>query len=252
MSSTKLRSRCSEVPAVNTMRTMVCAGFFKIMRSASSFVRPYTLMGFGSACSSYQPAEPSKTSPLDKKTNRLFCASRESKAEAPTLMRAALPGSCSQSLVRLMLFACTLGQKIGLVTINPVFIPMHEEQIQRYGLGRRIVVVKAIEADPALLVRAFTDTAAYETVLRQFRKQVEPLVTSGVEVIIPAGGLPSLLFSRIKNFRVGEAVVLNCIAVLAKMTELAVALHRFNGTVASRSSTFQKPSAKALKEFLEN
>ena len=151
-----------------------------------------------------------------------------------------------------MLFACTLGQKIGLVTINPVFIPMHEEQIQRYGLGRRIVAVKAIEADPALLVRAFTDTAAYETVLRQFRKQVEPLVNGGVEVIIPAGGLPSLLFSRIKNFTVGKALVLNCIAVLAKMTETAVALNRFNGTAPSRLSTFQKPSAKALREFLES
>jgi allantoin racemase len=151
-----------------------------------------------------------------------------------------------------MLFACTLGQKIGLVTINPVFIPMHEEQIQRYGLDRRIVAVKAIEADPALLVRAFTDTTAYETVLRQFRKQVAPLVNGGVEVIIPAGGLPSLLFSRIKNFTVGEALVLNCIAVLAKMTETAVALNRFNGTAPSRLLTFQKPSAKALREFLES
>ena len=33
-----------------------------------------------------------------------------------------------------MLFACTLGGKIALVTINPIFIPMHEEQIIRYGL----------------------------------------------------------------------------------------------------------------------
>ena len=151
-----------------------------------------------------------------------------------------------------MLYACTLGQKIGLVTINPLFIPMHEEQIQRYGLASRVVAVKAIETDPALLVRAFTDKDTFEKVLRQFRKQVEPLVHAGVEVIIPAGGLPSLLFSRLKNFMVGKALVLNCIAVLAKMTEAAVALNRFNGTVASRLATFQKPSAKALREFLES
>ena len=149
-----------------------------------------------------------------------------------------------------MLYACTLGQKIGLVTINPLFIPMHEEQIERYGLGRRIVSVKAIEADPALLVRAFRDKRTYQMVLRQFQQQVSPLVNAGVEVIIPAGGLPSLLFSRIKNFTVGNAVVLNCIAVLAKMTEAAVSLNRLNGTEASRLSTFRKPSAKALREFL--
>jgi hypothetical protein len=78
------------------------------------------------------------------------------------------------------------------------------------------------------------------------------LVKGGVEVIIPAGGLPSLLFSRINNFTVGKALVLNCIAVLTKMTETAVALHRFNGTATSRLSTFQKPSPKALREFLDS
>jgi len=150
-----------------------------------------------------------------------------------------------------MLYACTLGQKIGLVTIHPVFIPMHEEQIRRYGLSRRVVAVKAIETDPALLVRAFTERKTFETVLHQFRKQVEPLVKGGIEVIIPAGGLPSLLFSRLTHFTVGKALVLNCIAVLAKMTEAAVALNRFNGTAPSRVATFQKPSAKALREFLD-
>jgi allantoin racemase len=151
-----------------------------------------------------------------------------------------------------MLYACTLGQKIGLVTINPVFIPLHEEQIQRYGLSDRVVAVRAIETNPALLVRAFTDKKTFRRVLRQFRMQVQPLVQNGVEVIIPAGGLPSLLFSRLKNFRVGRALVLDCIAALAKMTEAAVALQRFNGTAASRLATFQKPSAKALREFLDN
>jgi len=151
-----------------------------------------------------------------------------------------------------MLYACTLGQKIGLVTINPVFIPMHEEQIQRYGLASRVVAVKAIETDPALLVRAFTDETIFGKVLREFHRQVEPLVKVGIEVIIPAGGLPSLLFSRLRNFTVGKALVLNCIAVLAKMTETAVALNRFNGTSPSRLATYQKPSAKALREFLDS
>ena len=139
-----------------------------------------------------------------------------------------------------------------MATINPVFVPMHEDQIRRYGLTTRIVAVKAIETDPAMLVRAFTDKRTFDKVLRQFRAQVEPLVANEIEVVIPAGGLPSLLFSRIKIFRVGLAVVLDCIAILAKMAQLAVALQRFNGTGPSRLSTFQMPSAKALKEFLGN
>jgi len=56
-----------------------------------------------------------------------------------------------------MLYACTLGRRIALVTINPVFIPFHEEQIVRYGLQQRIVEVKALTTDPVELDRAFID-----------------------------------------------------------------------------------------------
>jgi arginine deiminase len=128
---------------------------------------------------------------------------------------------------------------------------MHEEQIQRYGLARRVVASKALVTDPALLVRAFTDGDTFQEVLRQFRDLVQPLVNDGVEVIIPAGGLPALLFARVKHFTVGNAIVLNSIAVLAKMTETAVALNRLGGAGTSRAATFQKPSAKALQEFLD-
>lgn len=138
-----------------------------------------------------------------------------------------------------MLYACMLGRKIALVTINPVFIPMLEEQIERYGLSSRVVAVKALKTDPAMLVQAFVDPVTFERVLQQFRDQVEPLADEGVEVIIPAGGLPALLFSRLKNITVSEATVLNCIVTLAKMTETAVALHRLDGTGASRGSTLE-------------
>jgi Asp/Glu/hydantoin racemase len=151
-----------------------------------------------------------------------------------------------------MLYACMLGRKIALVTINPIFIPMHEEQINRYGLRDRVVAVKAITTDPTMLVHAFTDSAMYDRVIQQFREQAQPLVDIGVEVIIPAGGLPALLFSRMQNFTVGQAVVLNCIDVLATMTETAVKLRRLNGMQVSRASTFTLPSAKALREFLDH
>src|SRR5436305_2586493 len=48
-----------------------------------------------------------------------------------------------------MLYACTLGRKVGLVTINPVFVPYHEDQIARHGLSERVVAVRAIQAQVA-------------------------------------------------------------------------------------------------------
>jgi allantoin racemase len=151
-----------------------------------------------------------------------------------------------------MLYACILGQKIGLVTINPIFIPMHEEQVRRYGLQERVTAINAITTNPDELNRAFTQPAAFDKVLQQFREQVQPLVERGVEVIIPAGGLPALLFSRLKNFTIGNAAVLDPIAVLVKTAEMAVKLRRLNGTQASRRATFVKPSEQALREFLES
>ena len=151
-----------------------------------------------------------------------------------------------------MLYALTLGRKVGLVTINPIFIPWHEDQITRYGLKERVVGVRAVETDVSDYMRAFEDAGAYEGVREQFLKQAEPLLEMGVEVIIPAGGLPMLLFSKEKDFTIGGATVLNGITVAAKAAETAVKLRRLDGTSVSRRSWFSKASPEAVQEFLQS
>jgi len=152
-----------------------------------------------------------------------------------------------------MLYACTLGHKIGIVTIHPVFIPMLEEQVRRYGLGDRVVAIEAITSNSTELVAAINDPRAFERFYEQFKQEVQPLVEQGAEVIIPGGGLPAILLSRMKSHTLGNGVtVLEPIAVLAKMSELAVNLRRLNSTGVSRAGTFAKASEKAVKEFLES
>src|SRR6185295_11666763 len=53
--------------------------------------------------------------------------------------------------------ACTLGRKLGLVTINPTFIPWHEDQVIRYGLQSRVVGVRAVQATVKDFIDAFAD-----------------------------------------------------------------------------------------------
>jgi pimeloyl-ACP methyl ester carboxylesterase len=114
-----------------------------------------------------------------------------------------------------MLWTCTVGGKAGLVTIDPVFVPIHEEQIRRYGLEQRVTAVAAIETSVDEFMRAFEDRESFERVRTQFEEQTAPMVAAGVDVIIPAGGLPTLLFMREQGFSVAGAAVLNGIAVLA-------------------------------------
>ena len=99
-------------------------------------------------------------------------------------------------------------------------------------------------------MRAFTDEAAYRDVRADFVEQVRPLVAAGAEVIIPAGGLPMLLFARECPFVIDGALVLQGIAVVAKAAEMALALHRLTGSVVSRRGTYAKASPQAVEEFL--
>ena len=48
-----------------------------------------------------------------------------------------------------LLHACTLGRKLGLLAINPAFIPIHTDQVQRYGLQQRVRAVRAHRPAPA-------------------------------------------------------------------------------------------------------
>ena len=99
-------------------------------------------------------------------------------------------------------------------------------------------------------MQAFQEEKVYQQVKEEFCREVLPLVDEGAEVIIPAGGLPMLLFAREKNFTVQGAVVLNGIAVVAAMTEVALKLFRQTGIALSRKGMFTKAPPEAIQEFL--
>ena len=148
-----------------------------------------------------------------------------------------------------MLFACSIGRRIGLVTIDPVFIPWHEEQVIRHGLSQRVAGVAAIKADLPRFMRAFTEPAEYAAVREDFVRQVQPLLARGSDVLIPAGGLPMLLFSQEQPFVIDGAVVLEGIATVMKATEMALAMHRLTGVVASRKGLYSRAPEGAIADF---
>ena len=149
-----------------------------------------------------------------------------------------------------MLYACTLGMRIGIVTINPRFISGFRAQIRRYGLEQRVVGVHAMSFEPGELTRAFDSEDVYASALASFRAQAEPLVAAGVDVLIPGGGIPMLLFAKERDFNIDGAPVVNGIPILVKMTQTAVELRRFSGLKISRASDMQIPPTYVLEELL--
>jgi allantoin racemase len=150
-----------------------------------------------------------------------------------------------------MLHACNLGYKIGLVTINPVFIPWHENQIRHYGLQQRVIAINAVNAQVNDFELGFTDASIYQKMLHEFTQQIKPMVAQGVEVIILAGGLPMLLFAQQKEFMVDEAIVVNGIAVCVKATEMAISLKELTGNFISRRGSYKKATKETINEFID-
>ncbi len=145
--------------------------------------------------------------------------------------------------------ACTLGRKLGLVTINPAFVPWHEDQVIRYGLQSRVVGVRAVNASVKDFIDAFASEKALKKLRPLWQRECRALLAAGADVIVPAGGLPMMLFSG----EIDGAPVVNGITLIAKTAEMAVKLRRQAGMFApSRRSNFAKPPEKALKEFLDN
>ena len=81
-----------------------------------------------------------------------------------------------------MLHACTLGQTFGLITINPVFISWHREQIVRLGLQQRAAGVRALDTQVATYMQAFETDEAYQRVKEEFGRHALQLVEAGAEV----------------------------------------------------------------------
>jgi allantoin racemase len=145
-----------------------------------------------------------------------------------------------------MFHACSLGSTVGLITIHPTFIPYHREQIRRYGLHERVTSVRAVDSDSIDYQRGFADPAAAQVLAAKYMREIEALVRDGVEVVLPAGGLPALLFGADVAASAAPAILLDCICVGVKAAEMAVELKRFNGTGVSRSLTYAPPSQAAL------
>ena len=148
-----------------------------------------------------------------------------------------------------MLHACTLGRKIGLIATTPVHIPYHQDQIARHGLHRRVIAVQAVQADVGRFNRAFDDEREYRSLREAFVGQAEPMLGLGIDVIIPAGGYPMLLFTREQSFAIGGATVLNGLPVAVVAAEAAIRLSRLNGTGTSRRTAYALPPSEAVTEF---
>ena len=153
-----------------------------------------------------------------------------------------------------LLHACTMGRKLGLLAINPAFIPTHADQIYRYGLQQRIAGIRAINANIADYMEAFAEPAKKAELWALFENEARRLIDDGADIIVPTGGIPMMLFGDEPGVNVDGAPIVNGVTVVIKAAEMAVKLKRLGFPVISRhpQSAFALPSPQALAEFLSH
>src|SRR5439155_14890435 len=95
-----------------------------------------------------------------------------------------------------LLHACIMGRKLGLIAINPAFIPTHNEQICRYGLQQRVAGIRALEANISDYMEAFTSPAKKLELQAFFECVARSLKYVGAIDIVLTGGIPMMLFGQ--------------------------------------------------------
>ena len=153
-----------------------------------------------------------------------------------------------------LLHACTMGRRLGLLAINPAFIPTHAEQVDRYGLQQRVAGIRAINANIADYMEAFSASAKKAELWGLFEREARRLIDAGADIIVPTGGIPMMLFGADPHANIDGAPIVNGVTVVIKAAEMAVKLKRFGFPAASRhpQSGFALPSPQALQEFLNH
>ncbi len=153
-----------------------------------------------------------------------------------------------------LLHACSMGRKLGLLAINPAFIPTHAEQVHRYGLQQRIAGIRAINANIGDYMEAFASLPKKAELWAIFEREARRLIDAGADIIVPTGGIPMMLFGNEPGANVDGAPIVNGVTVVIKAAEMAVKLKRLGFPIASRhpQSGFALPSPQALQEFLNH
>lgn len=130
-------------------------------------------------------------------------------------------------------------ETIGLMTIDEVFVPWHDEQLRRHGVVERVAGIRALDVAPDDFMAAMSAGDARERLLTRLEETARPLVEAGAELLVLAGALPAVALCGADAVMVAGVPLQNCVAVAAR------------AAVSARGpEAFSPPPAAAVEEFL--
>jgi len=142
-----------------------------------------------------------------------------------------------------MLVACMQGHRFSGVAFHAKQSQYYDRKAWEYGLGARHIPFGNLGIDFNQVQTAFSNPAQMtDTFIAEARR----LASQGAEVILAACATVNAIIRRERIEEVDGALVLDCNAVLLKMTESMAELARCAGVRQSRRLLYQRPDARAV------
>jgi Asp/Glu/hydantoin racemase len=139
------------------------------------------------------------------------------------------------------LVACMMGRSFSLITPTAKFALSFSQKLKLYGLEQRLTSIEAMNFENLSEFReAWVDAGARQRVMDEFDRCARRAVAAGAEVIIPCGSHAVLQAQRGLR-EIDGALIMDGLAVLIKMTEMAVKTQKIMGTFVSRKLLYQTP-----------
>jgi allantoin racemase len=146
-----------------------------------------------------------------------------------------------------MLAACMYGHKFSGVAFHAKQAQYYDRKAFEYGLAARHVPFGDLGIDFNEVQNAFKDPSAMR---EHFIKEARRLAAAGAEVILAACATVNAIIRRENINQVDGALVMDCNAVLLKLTEAMADLSRNIGLNASRRLLYQQPKRAALDDWM--
>jgi len=146
-----------------------------------------------------------------------------------------------------MLMACMFGHKFSGVAFHSKQSQYYDRKAFEYGLSSRHIPFGDLGIDFNEVQNAF---ASPGQMTETFVKEARRLAAQGAEVILAACATVNAIIRREKIYEVDGALVMDCNAVLLKVTEAMADLSKSIGLHASQRLLYQRPNRPALDDWM--
>jgi allantoin racemase len=147
-----------------------------------------------------------------------------------------------------MLVACMQGHKFSGVAFHAKQSQYYDRKAFEYGLASRHIPFGSLGIDFNQVQSAFANPAQMTDI---FIAEARRLASQGAEVILAACATVNAIIRREKIHEVDGVLILDCNAVLLKMTESMADLARTAGVRTSRRLLYQQPDGKAVNAWTD-